>query len=193
KGNQVADTKAVIEEVQATIDILSEQANVRVIPVSWFHLSSGFSDQERADDSYVHVDDSAADPALLDLSCGIDGWLEDIGTIGSAFNIKLTRSCFWGNARRLIGYGEPICAFVVRNISGASGCSMGPLNNYVTVVGSETTDKTTIAHEIGHTCGLWHVGSPTDNLMYGTDNKDRRKMTTFQIVNLRNSKHVTYL
>ncbi len=188
----VADEAMVLEEVQAAIDIYYSKAKVRVIPVSWFHVSNPFSDSEQANDSYVHIDDTLSDSSLVNLNCGVDGWLEEIGLTGSSFNIKLTRSCFWGNARRLLGYGEPICVFVVRSINGASGCSMGPLNNYVTVVGTETNDKTTIAHEVGHTCGLWDISSPTTNLMFGTDNNARGDMTTFQLINMRNSKHVTY-
>ena len=50
-----------------------------------------------------------------------------------------------------------------------------------------------MAHECGHSCGLWEVDSPKKNLMYnGADVEYRDSLTEFQIVVLRNSKHVTY-
>ena len=82
---------------------------------------------------------------------------------GIYYNLVMSRECFCGNARRLLGYGSPITVFIVRSINGGNGtgCSIGPLADYVTVVGTETDDKTTIADETGHGCGLWHNGLST--------------------------------
>ncbi len=187
----VADSAMVIEEVQAAIEIFREEANVRLIPVSIFNSTTPFSDDRPADDSFIHIVDSVSKDDVLDVHCGGSGYLEDLWMAGSEFNILMSRHCFLGNARRLLRYGGPVTVFVVRSMAGATGCSMAILTDYVTVVGTETTDKTTIAHESGHACGLWHV-SPTDNLMFDTDSNARRKMTNFQAVNFRNSSHVTY-
>ncbi|MCP4582036.1 MAG: hypothetical protein GY839_10485 [candidate division Zixibacteria bacterium] len=190
----VADPAMVIEEVQAAADIFRSQANVRLIPCALANIKTPFHDDDSAGNEYIHEMDSASRDDLLDISCGAGAWWEDLWLEGSAYNMIMTRSCFCGNARRLLGYGSPVTVFVVRSIDGGNttGCSLGPLTDYITVVGTETTDKTTIAHESGHACGLWHVGGTT-NLMFGTDSNLRRDMSNFQAINFRNSRHVTYL
>ncbi|RDY59379.1 hypothetical protein [Flagellimonas nanhaiensis] len=193
EGGPVADEAMVLEEVQAAADIFREQANVRVIPCSLFNAKNPFQDDVAADDGYIHINTTISRDELLDLQCGAGAWGEDLGFKGTDLNMMMSRLCFCGNARRLLGYGSPVTVFVVRSIDGSSstGCSLGPLADYVTVVGTETTDKTTIAHEVGHACGLWHVGT-LRNLMYEFDSNDRREMSTFQEMNFRNSRHVTY-
>ena len=188
----IADAALVLEEVQAAADIFRAEANVRLIPVGPASFETPFRDDEAVSTKFIHDPVSSHD--LLDVSCGVAAWREDFWGKGPAFNIEMTRTCFWGNARRLLGYGSPITMFVVRSIdSGATtGCSLGPLTDYLTVVGTETDDKTTIAHETGHACGLWHVGDQT-NLMFASDSNLRRMLTNFQAINLRNSRHVTYL
>jgi hypothetical protein len=84
------------------------------------------------------------------------------------------------------GYGEPIGVFVVRDIAGKGGCSMGPLSDYVTV---DRVRGTLIAHELGHCCGLWHSGD-AGNLMHPAANTET--MTRSQRAIFRNSRHVTF-
>ena len=57
-------------------------------------------------------------------------------------------------AAAVTGYGEPIGVFVVRDIAGKAGCSICPLSDYVTV---DRVRGELIAHELGHSCGLWHT------------------------------------
>lgn len=190
----VANESLVLEEINAAADIFREQANVRVIPCTVVgSTKTPFHEDETGDDRFIHISKSTSNNDLLDVSCGVGAWGEDLWTIGSSLNMLMTRLCFCGNARRLLGYGSPITVFVVRSINAGdtTGCSLGPLTDYITAVGTETTDKTTIAHEAGHTCGLWHTETRT-NLMFKTDSNDRREMTTFQEINFRNSRHVTY-
>jgi hypothetical protein len=59
------------------------------------------------------------------------------------------------NGRRFIGYGAPVIAFAVRSFKdGNEGCSLGPLQDYVTVDFSKPASV--LAHELGHACGLLH-------------------------------------
>ncbi len=193
KGTPVADPAHVMDEVQAAASIFRSQANVRLLPATAYHVTTPFVEERFVGESFVHTDTTPRASNLLDLRCGIGAWGEDLLDAGPGFNLLMASKGFWDNTRRLLGYGAPITVFVVRSInqSSTTGCSMGPAADYVTVVGTETADDTTIAHETGHACGLWHDGSPT-NLMYSTDSNDRRNMTSFQAINFRNSKHVTY-
>jgi hypothetical protein len=189
----VADAAKVLEEVQVAADIFREQANVRVIPCAIFGTKTPFHDEDNADESYIHLSTGLSGVELLEVSCDAGAWGEDLWMKGSELNILMSRYCFCGNARRLLGYGSPITVFIVRSINNSetTGCSLGPLTDYITVVGTETVDKTTIAHESGHACGLWHVDSNI-NLMYKFDSNDRRQMSTWEEINFRNSRHVTY-
>jgi hypothetical protein len=189
----VADEAMVLEEVQRAADIFREQANVRVIPCALFNAKTPFHGDVTSDEKFIHLATSVSSDNMLDVSCGAAAWGEDFLLTGSNFNLEMTRLCFCGNARRLLGYGSPVTVFIVRSIDGGSttGCSLGPLTDYITVVGTEIVDKTTIAHETGHACGLWHVETPT-NLMFDTDSDARNEMSTWQQINFRNSRHVTY-
>ncbi len=192
-NNPVADPAMVMEEIQTAADIFREHANVRLIPCELANIKTSFHKHDNVNDRFIHITDKPSGDNLLDISCGGTAWWEDLWLQGSEFNIMMSRYCFCGNARKLIGYGAPITVFVIRSIDGGNttGCSLGPLADYITVVGTETEDKTTFAHETGHACGLWHVSKKT-NLMFDSDSNLRREMTTFQEINFRNSRHVTY-
>ncbi len=90
------------------------------------------------------------------------------------------------SARAVTGYGEPIAVFVVRDIAGKGGCSLGPLSDYVTV---DRARGRLIAHELGHSCGLWHA-KEAGNLMLPA--ADSESMTRSQQAIFRNSRHVTF-
>ncbi|MBV8882218.1 MAG: hypothetical protein JO332_19840, partial [Planctomycetaceae bacterium] len=190
-GTPVVAPASVVDELQAAIDIYSDQANVRVVPMAWFHLSSPFSSNETATESWVAQPDGPSDASVLDVSANAAAWGEDFWMTGTRFHGLAAWLWKWGLPRRILGYGAPVAVFAVRTINGATGLSLGPLTDYITAVGTETADKTTLAHEIGHACGLWHHGDG-DNLMYSYDSNVRRKMSLFQVLVVRNSRHVTY-
>lgn len=123
----------------------------------------------------------------LNVGCDWEGWWDDLWLAGAWYEITANAECFDGAGRRLIGWFSPVVVFVVKNVSGKSGCSMGPASDYVVIEGG---NPVCFAHEIGHACGLWHH-SDTANLMFRQCGGQSLKK--WQRVLLRNSRHVSYL
>lgn len=191
-GSPVASMSQVTTYLQTAIDVYKREPNVRVLPVGPFVYSSPFQDTPKASDKYIHTMAAPSSAKTLDVDCGGQGLVNDLGPAGSRFNYEMSRYCFWGNFRRLIGYGAPIAAFAVRSFSGNDvGCSMGPLADYV-LVDFTTRSPRTLPHEMGHACNLWHE-SDSDNLMTKTgDGGVGTSLSRWQKALLRSSRHVTY-
>jgi hypothetical protein len=110
------------------------------------------------------------------------------GSIGAlAEEFTITGNFF---ASALSGSFYPVTAFVVLKIDHAAGCSLGPLTDYVTLDPDGAKNPSTLAHEIAHACGLWHLTSKS-NLMWRTFSRgDEVKWWQKNI--FRSSRHVTY-
>ena len=135
----------------------------------------------------IHTIEAPAPDYALHVRCGTGSWTEDLGDAGVYF--RNTLSAVLGGsastARSVSGYGEPIAVFVVRDVAGKAGCSLGPLSDYVTV---DRVRGRLIAHELGHCCGLWHVKDAGNLMLPAADSED---MTRAQQAIFRNSRHVT--
>ena len=145
----------------------------------------------------VSILDIPAPTEALDVHCDAAAWREDFGIAGEFFSRHLARNYFgtW------LGVGSPMTVFIVRDVKDKAGCSLGPLTDYVTVapigLPGQSTDGNeggplhsgVIAHEVGHACALWHVGNRS-NLMHPSS--EGTKLSLWQKVVLRNSRHVTY-
>ena len=108
-----------------------------------------------------------------------------IGALEEEF--KIAGSFFASN---LSGLFYPVTAFVVLDIDHASGCSLGPLSDYVTLDPVGAKNASTLAHEIAHACGLWHQRAKS-NLLWRTFSRgDEVKWWQKNI--FRSSRHVTY-
>ena len=108
-----------------------------------------------------------------------------IGALAEEF--KIAGSFLASNLR---GSFYPITAFVVLDINHAAGCSLGPLTDYVTLDPDGAKNDSTLAHEIAHACGLWHLRSKS-NLLWRTFSRgDEVKWWQKNI--FRGSRHVTY-
>ena len=109
---------------------------------------------------------------------GIGALGEELSSTGSFFAFNLSGSFY------------PVTAFVVLDIDHASGCSLGPLTDYVTLDPHGAKNASTLAHEIAHACGLWHVRSKS-NLLWRTSSRgDQVKWCQRNIFRI--SSHVTF-
>ena len=84
----------------------------------------------------------------------------------------------------------PVTAFIISDIKDTKGCSLGPLTDYVLVDHDGVFVPSTLAHEVGHACNLWHSGTKS-NLMYHPDDRGDQ-VKWFQRNLFRSSRHVTY-
>jgi hypothetical protein len=197
EGRPVAAQDVILPLLQVAIDTFKGQANVRLIPVGPFVYTSPFQDTPNASADYIYSESNPSDGDTLDVNCGCDLLVDDLGTVGTKFNNKITDDFFFANWRRVLGYGAPVVAFAVRSFKNGhnTGCSVGPLADYV-VVNFAAASTRTLAHEFGHACNLWHpLGTPDpDNLMTPAEQGgEGLTLGTDQIVVLRASRHCTYL
>lgn len=101
----------------------------------------------------------------------------------------------WGWGRMNLYF--PITIFIVRDVTGKLGCSLGPLTDYVTVSLKGTASDSTLAHELGHCCGLLHRKDQLfgkdqpDNLMWPDDPRGNN-ITGWQKRVVRTSRHCTF-
>jgi hypothetical protein len=188
RGRPVGTRATVVARLQEAIDIFRQEANVRIIPSGPFEFDSGFADAERATEAWIHTNATSSGAAMLDPGCNVEGAGHDLWLPGSGFELLASTACFYGNFRRLIGYGAPVVIVVVRDVDGGStlGCALGPLTDYLVVEGS---NPICIAHELGHSCNLWHIDE-SGNLM--NPSCGNRSLHWWQVAILRNSRHVTY-
>jgi hypothetical protein len=161
-----ADLRDALEEAQRVLRI---EAGVFVVP---------------AGGRFVDVADAAAPATALDSPCTDSGlWRTDLGAAGRYFRARRLRGRF--------GRGAPLTVFVVRDVVGKCGCSLGPLGDYITIdpSGVHSPTRRILAHELGHSCGLRHIGDE-ENLMRPRGPGER--LTRWQRAVLRSSRHVTY-
>jgi hypothetical protein len=132
--------------------------------------------------------DEVAPAEALDVGCGTRAWGEDFGEAGDFFSRHSANNV----GGFLIGYAAPVTVFIVHDVAGEGGCSLGPIVNYVTVDlgGLRGSTMRVLAHEVAHACGLWHSKSQ-DNLMF--PNAPGEKLKGWQEAILRNSRHVTFV
>ncbi len=196
-GDPLSDTRDLVVESRAAYDlartILRREANVKLI--SYGNLPR------------VEVLDVNPPTAALEPRCRgpfIDTW--------GAANWFYVQWKQYSVSILLLGNGAPISAFIVREIEEGKnvGCSPGAFADHLVVslagLSFESNDdvdvtrvtSTTLAHEIGHSCGLNYMGfqehsDKKNNLMFATQKERGTNLNRLQIAGLRNSRFVTYL
>lgn len=147
-----------------------------------------------------HVD-AIPPSAALNPGCGSGAWGDHYGEAGDFYSLHIATNA----AAAPTGYATPVTAFIVCNVRGEKGCSLGPLTNYITLdldgialENSNPDDDVSVlngakwlAHEIGHSCGLWHAGG-SSNLM-DPEHAGGVKLRRWQKAIARNSRHITFL
>ena len=140
-----------------------------------------------AGEPLVRTIEDPAPQQALDSACAERSWQADFGPGGAFFRRHAARN----TVGTITGSGAPITAFVVRDVLGRAGCSLGPLVDYVTVDMGALKGRTlrVLAHELGHACGLPHSDGG-ENLMLPKRMGER--LASWQVTLFRGSRHVTY-
>jgi hypothetical protein len=168
-GKPVATPEDVEPALAEARRVLLEQAAIELLP---------------ALEPIVATLEVPAPPAALDSPCAEGSWRADFGTGGAFFRRFSAR-------RGANGARAPVTVFVVRDVLGKAGCSLGPLVDYVTVdmTALEGRTRRVLVHELGHACGLPHSRA-AGNLMLPKRMGER--LQPWQAAVLRSSRHVTY-
>ncbi len=150
--------------------VFKDRFNVTVVPYS---------------KSFVQVLAEQAPNAALEIDAGWDVYSADFGEAGDFFAKHLAG---WNVVP--VGFTFPVTVYVIRDIRGKKGYAL-PLFDYVLLdIDGVRLTTSTLAHEVGHACLLWHSGTQS-NLMYKRDTRGDG-VKGFQKNVLRSSRHVLY-
>ena len=122
----------------------------------------------------------------LDVACDTGAMKNELGSAGNYFESHLAG---WNVIP--ISLAFPISVFIVREIKGKLGCSLGAATDYVTLSVQGTGSISTLAHELAHSCGLFHRND-IGNIMYHNSNRGN-EVTYWQKTVVRSCRHVSFL
>jgi hypothetical protein len=165
-GQAVASPSDLTPSIDYAKRVFKDRLNVKLLPYPG------------SENPIVDIIVDPAPSAALQVSCGSGAWGEEFGDAGEFF------------AGHLAGLVFPVTVFVVKDMSGADGCSLGPLTDYVTLDRAGVKSGNPLAHEVAHACGLWHSGSKSNLMWKSPDRGDSLKWWQKNL--FRSSRHVTY-
>jgi hypothetical protein len=189
-GQPTVAEASVLPWLQRAVDVYKEEANVRIIPVGPFQYASGFSGNRTVTDDWITVSTDRETARTLDLGGEGETAGSDLVEPGSTYNKLAMMHCYYGSWRKVVGYGSSITVIFIRSLEEGVARSLGPLTDYIVLGGQQRLDATTVAHEIGHCCYLWHDGD-AGNLMRGNSPRGT-SLDWWQTTVVRSSRHVTY-
>jgi len=167
----VASTSEVMTAVDAARQIYKNGFNVDIEPYA---------------ESFVQILTDPAPPSVVDYECGWPGLGSEFGEAGTFFAGHIAG---WNAVP--ISLTFPVTVFVVKTLkSGDLGCSLSVIGDYVVIASPGLKDHVALAHEVGHTCGLWHSGDHTNLMYFQSPAGEGTKW--FQRNILRSSRHVQY-
>ncbi len=179
-----------LETLRPSIDLLKktfkDHGNVEVQPYS--------SGNKRDIDNWAQIIDGVAPNAALNVRCEDLGALwDEFGEAGDYFAKHVAGSV---GGIIPISLAFPVTVFIVEDVINKVGCALPVIADYCTVEASQIlpTDSSTLGHEVGHRCNLWHSGQHV-NLMFQSraDRHPPYWLHWWQRNLVRSSRHVTYL
>jgi hypothetical protein len=181
-GLPYADTSKVIEQLEHTAKLYKDKANIKV-------SSAKATASEAPSEDWITIHEYPPSEKVLKVGCNKYAFGQDLWVTGTMYQFTALTKLFHTNFRRIIGYGSPVVVYIVEDIHEFSGCSIGPLSDYVTI---DSKGLVSIAHEVGHACTLFHENNDEDNLMH-PKGSEKTKLTTKQIAMMRASRHITFI
>ncbi len=180
--NPVVQASQVIEQIKQTVDFYKDKANILV-------QSANPSASDLPAEDWIYISKKTPSKRINWVGCNLIAFREDLWLTGMSFQFMALSRLFHTNFRRIIGFGSPIVVYIVEDVAGFRGCSLGPLTDYVTV---DSKGLVCMTHEIGHACTLFHENEDTENLMH-PKGCEKTKLTTKQIAIMRASRHVSFI
>lgn len=160
--------------------VFKSEANVTLIP---------------EDGAFVRILDEPSTRDTLYVCSDACGWAEDIWGSGGKFRLMMMTASVVANGRRVLGFGSAVVVFAVRKFTDdpkTKGAGLGPLQDYTAV--DFCSGDSTMAHEIGHACNLFHEAGTLMQRDDDTLHKNPRpsNLRKYQVMLLRASRHVTF-
>jgi len=181
-GIPIVEPNEVVKHLEKTVTLYKEKANIQI-------KSTRFNASPNPSLDWIDIQKSPSPQRVNQVGCNKTAFWQDLWLTGAAFQFTTLSRFFHTNFLRIVGYGSPIIVFVVEDVKGFLGCSLGPFTDYVTVAGKGLI---CMAHEIGHACNLVHKHKDKENLMHPLGCRNST-LTTKQIAFMRASRHVTFL
>ena len=170
-GKPVASVADVMPTIERAKKIYKDRFNVEIRPYS---------------ETFVEIIKEPAPASVLDYEGGAAAFGSEFGEAGEFFAQHLAG---WNAIP--ISFTFPITVFVVRSLSdGLLGVSLSVAGDYIVIAPPGLAERTALAHEMGHTCSLWHSGTQSNLMFASSPAGDEAKW--FQKNLLRSSRHVQY-
>lgn len=169
-GHPVVNPAVLTSSIDFAMKTLKEQFNVKLLKYGkdWVDI----------------LTDRAPDDAI-EPGTGLKLLRQEFGEAGAYF---AKHSAGWCGMPTTCTY--PLTVFIVKDVKGKQGCSLGPLTDWVAIDIDGAKDETNLMHMIGHACSLCY--SCKEGNIMSHPPKRGSESTWYQQNLLRSSRHVNY-